>query len=806
MLTLQKLDGAGRIAGILALVLTVALSTLGCGGGSAESPAAVDATASIEGAVTGPTGSALAGASVTLTSGNRPATTTTSDSEGRYRFSKLEVQARWIVHVESTGMASLLRPVATRSGQKTTQDIALYAEGVRAEISATQAAAVTDATSGARLEVPANAWRRQDGGAISGALTVSITSVSPELAASRMPGDFTTVDTSGQVSQIESFGAVNITVSDSTGQRVNLANGVLAQVRIPAGSRGDLPATVGLYSLDETTGRWKDEGTATLAGSGSNRWYEASIPHLSSWNADRRLETVFVEGCVRDTGNQPLALRMVLAEGLDYSAQTAGLTDGQGKFRIPVKRGGQFRLVLQSPLFVGGSLSAAPVVAGPSDTDLQIASCLQERAALGLAPVIFQQPSDVAAFEGATVRFGVVIDGAEPLQYQWQKDGVDVLGAIGPVLVLRANIGDNGALFKVSVRNSLGSVTSREARLTVTAPPAVAPSISAQPTDRTVQAGGVAIFSVLATGSAPLRYQWFRNGQAITGETASELRFTAGISDTGALFTVTVSNSADSITSRAALLTVQDVTTGFPVITSEPSSVNANEGETARFSVTAQGDTPLSYQWLRDGVAIPGATAASYSLVAALTDNGSRFSVAVANGRGSVVSVGALLTVTQPKLTGTLTVSGDAVATTNGTFTPSDPESTFGLSGPTCGGGVCFSSVAMSGQQTEVTQLARYGKILTLAMFSEAASPGVAPGTQPTSVGISLGTFKIEGASFSSAIYSGTCPTTLPNCHSTVDLGVAVDPVQRTITFTNVTLFKDDDSGKSTTLNGVLRY
>lgn len=95
-------------------------------------------------------------------------------------------------------------------------------------------------------------------------------------------------------------------------------------------------------------------------------------------------------------------------------------------------------------------------------------------------------------------------------------------------------------------------------------PPATAPAISTQPTDQSVQAGATATFTVTATGTAPLSYQWKKGGTAITGATSASYTTPATVvGDSGSSFTVTVTNSAGSVTSSAAVLTVTPVATGL---------------------------------------------------------------------------------------------------------------------------------------------------------------------------------------------------------------------------------------------------
>lgn len=95
-----------------------------------------------------------------------------------------------------------------------------------------------------------------------------------------------------------------------------------------------------------------------------------------------------------------------------------------------------------------------------------------------------------------------------------------------------------------------------------TPPPPVAPTISTQPVNQSVLAGATATFSVTATGTAPLTYQWKKGGTAIAGATSSSYTTPATVvGDSGASFTVTVTNSAGAITSSAATLTVTPTAT-----------------------------------------------------------------------------------------------------------------------------------------------------------------------------------------------------------------------------------------------------
>ena len=186
-----------------------------------------------------------------------------------------------------------------------------------------------------------------------------------------------------------------------------------------------------------------------------------------------------------------------------------------------------------------------------------------------------------------------------------------------------------------------GGSNSNSGTTTVTAP-----SITTQPQSQTVTAGATATFSVVATGTAPLSYQWSKNGAAISGATGASYTTPAAVSgDNGASFTVTVSNSAGSQTSSSATLTVTAAAVP-PSITTQPRSQTVTVGSTATFSVVATGTAPLSYQWSKDGTVISGATSPSYTTPSTTSGDSGAFTVKVSNVAGSQTSNAATLTVT----------------------------------------------------------------------------------------------------------------------------------------------------------------
>jgi sugar lactone lactonase YvrE len=180
--------------------------------------------------------------------------------------------------------------------------------------------------------------------------------------------------------------------------------------------------------------------------------------------------------------------------------------------------------------------------------------------------------------------------------------------------------------------------------------------ITQQPANLSVLVGQGAAFTVAATGTAPLSYQWQRNGVDIAGATTTTYSLAAtALTDSGATFRAVVSNVAGSATSDAATLTVSSAA---PVLTisPQPASTSVTAGSSASFAVggTCSVGT-LRVQWQRSNDSgetwsgITGATATTYSLATVIGDNGARFRAQLdCSGQSGAASSAATLTVTAP--------------------------------------------------------------------------------------------------------------------------------------------------------------
>ena len=216
---------------------------------------------------------------------------------------------------------------------------------------------------------------------------------------------------------------------------------------------------------------------------------------------------------------------------------------------------------------ISGANSSSYTIAATSSADTGVYSVVVSNSAgnvtsgnatltvSAVPPAIGTQPLALAVTAGQPATFTVTASGAS-LSYQWKKNGVNISDATySSHTIASTSIADTGE-YSVVVSNSAGgSVTSANAKLTVSA---VSPVIATQPAALTkVNAGYPATFSVTATGTAPISYQWKKNGTDISGATSSTYTTPAtSLGEIEVQFAVVVTNSAGTVTSNPAKLTV----------------------------------------------------------------------------------------------------------------------------------------------------------------------------------------------------------------------------------------------------------
>ncbi len=321
----------------------------------------------------------------------------------------------------------------------------------------------------------------------------------------------------------------------------------------------------------------------------------------------------------------------------------------------------------------GGSITSAGVWTAPNTagsytitaTSLDDSAVYVTTTTIISLPVITLQPLSKNVCSGYNPSFTIAASYAGG--YQWYKGASEV--GTGTTLTFSEVTSASDGSYICNVSNAAGTVTSNTAVLNVLT--ATTPAIASNPQSVSVYGTQTATFSVSATGTGALSYQWYTgappNGTAISGATSNTYTtaaLTTANNGTEYYATVTDNNCTDTtLTSTAATLTVTDEDTALPpTITVQPTAQTATVDGTATFSVTATGGgaSPheLVYQWYRvpysasmatsAGTAISGATSSTYTVPAAETaqsNDGDNYYVIVTNGYGSALSTRAMLSV-----------------------------------------------------------------------------------------------------------------------------------------------------------------
>jgi hypothetical protein len=267
-------------------------------------------------------------------------------------------------------------------------------------------------------------------------------------------------------------------------------------------------------------------------------------------------------------------------------------------------------------------------------------SIYQNKVPFGGPPIIITQPTNQTVTMGDMVTFSATASGTIPLSYQWCFGGTNVAGATNTSLTLtNVQFGQAGN-YAVLVTNTVGSILSSNAVLAVNPP--VPPTITSQPTNLTVFAGSSTNFSVTASGTPPLKYQWSFNGTNFSVATNATLTLNNIQMNQAGNYAVLVTNWGGSVLSSNAVLTVMAVP---PAITVQPTNQTVFAGASPNLSVTATGTAPLIYQWQFNGSGIAWATNATLTLTNVQLNQAGNYTVLVTNAGGSILSSNALLTV-----------------------------------------------------------------------------------------------------------------------------------------------------------------
>jgi len=378
-------------------------------------------------------------------------------------------------------------------------------------------------------------------------------------------------------------------------------------------------------------------GRGHVAGWGQNSYGQISIPPDLQMNGTADVRAVAAGD------NHSLALLAngtVVAWGHNYYYQGTspqGINDA-----VAIAAGGNFSMLLRAngTIYAWGANANGEATPPSNLTNvISIAAGGQHGLALYYEPItVVSQPQAQTVIAGNPFSFGVTNRGSLPYFYQWQKNNTNIAGATNAIYAVALASSNDMAYYRVIISNPVSVVTTSNVLLTVLVPP----SILAHPTNQEVALNGSVVFYVTATGTAPLSYQWRKNGTNIPGANLSSYAINNASTNDAGVYSVIVSNSAGVAISSNATLVVNLP----PVILVQPQSQTVPSGGSVTFSVVAS--NAVSYQWQKDGNNIMGATGSVFTINSATTNDSGIYRVRVSNAGGTTVSDAASLTVTPP--------------------------------------------------------------------------------------------------------------------------------------------------------------
>jgi len=339
-------------------------------------PPAATPTARVSGLVKGLDGLPLAGASVGVAGGS---TSVTSDAQGRVALS-VNAGPEVALRVSRSGYADQTHvlQLPTSVGSDAYFEVTLMARAAAQTLADAAAGGSLGGSDGARLTLPPNALVDATGAAVTGAVSVTITPVdiNNPAALPAFPGRFEGLNADGSRTPIVSYGTVEFTLSQA-GQPLQLRPGARATIELPlyAGAHldGSLLAaggTLPLWSLDERSGQWVNEGTGTLVASTASPTelvMRAEVAHLSWWNADMGFTPYRPRPrCINDVPGQydsifeQATICKMLAE-MDKPIPAQGASDRERPLAAPPRyRFPSIRVDAATPMSGGVSLDLPP--------------------------------------------------------------------------------------------------------------------------------------------------------------------------------------------------------------------------------------------------------------------------------------------------------------------------------------------------------------------------------------------------------------------------------------------------------------
>jgi hypothetical protein len=234
------------------------------------------------------------------------------------------------VQVTKTGYFTGSRTIRAKVNTSHYVEIKMLPKTINGTVSATSGGTVA-LTNGTAVTLPASGVVvASSNAAYTGTVNVSMAWIDPTSAelGREMPGDLRGINSSNTEMGMQSYGMVAVELTGTSGEKLQVAAGKKATIKffLPAAIAGVAPTDIPLWSFDESTGLWKQEGTATKSGN----FYVAEASHFSFWNCDAQFPILDFTATIKDQNGQPLKHKLVRIKRTVNNGIGYGMTDSAG--------------------------------------------------------------------------------------------------------------------------------------------------------------------------------------------------------------------------------------------------------------------------------------------------------------------------------------------------------------------------------------------------------------------------------------------------------------------------------------------
>lgn len=268
-------------------------------------------------------GNPVSGATVTIGS-----STVQTNFKGFFTFKNAEVKENFaLVKVTKSGFVDGSRVMVPTSGINRV-NIMMIPATIKASINSGTTSTVS-LPNGTKVKFDGS-FKDTNGNAYSGSVNVALYHLasSNQYLTELMPGSLLATNSGGNARIMETFGMVHVQLTGSSGQKLQIANGHTAEMTVPidASQTSMSPNTIPLWSYDENTGMWKEEGSATKVGN----TYVGTVSHFSWWNCDAQFPQAILKVTVKNPAGLPMVNTKVSLKRSSQTYETYGMTDNLG--------------------------------------------------------------------------------------------------------------------------------------------------------------------------------------------------------------------------------------------------------------------------------------------------------------------------------------------------------------------------------------------------------------------------------------------------------------------------------------------